>query len=250
VRFQGAIRAERFCTQDRAADLDLQEEAGSLAQGAVAGPGSSDTFETPEHFSVADRTSSALALIWEANTAAAGFNVYRSATSGGHYTKIISAPVTGASFADGGLGPNTTYYYQIAAVDSAGQESPRTSPIAGTTGSLSPLHATRISARISSTWRRFALARTSSGAKLKRWAAMTTWVTAWIPTVISSAKGLFSIDCVTVLDGGKACMTIRGTGADVVKMPRRHVGIDGRGRAAPPARSAKEHAFSVREGGC
>jgi hypothetical protein len=101
VRFQGAIRAERFCTQDRAADLDLQEEAGSLAQGAVAGPGSSDTFETPEHFSVADRTSSALALIWESNTAAAGFNIYRSATSGGHYTKIISARVTAASWRRG-----------------------------------------------------------------------------------------------------------------------------------------------------
>jgi hypothetical protein len=145
-------------------------------------------------------------------------HIYRSGTSGGHYIKIISAPVTGASFADGGLGPNTTYYYQIAAVDSAGQESPRTSPIAGTTGSQ-PVACDPYFGENFKHVAGFALARTSSGAKLKRWAAMTTWVTAWIPTVISSARGLLSIDCVSVRDGGKACMTIRGTGADVVKMP-------------------------------
>ena len=104
-----------------------------LAQGA--GAGSSDTFQTPGQFSVTDRTATSLALIWEANTAAAGFNIYRAAVSAGPYTKINSVPVTGASFADEGLGPNTTYYYEIAAVDGAGQESARTSPIPSTTAS-------------------------------------------------------------------------------------------------------------------
>jgi hypothetical protein len=41
--------------------------------------------------------------------------------------------VAGASFADGGLNPNTTYYYQISAVNSVGNESARTSSIPGTT---------------------------------------------------------------------------------------------------------------------
>jgi poly(3-hydroxybutyrate) depolymerase len=106
-----------------------------LAQGSVAGPGSPDAFETPKYLSVADRTSSSLALIWQSNTADAGFNIYRSAAGVGSYSKINSAPVTGASFVDGGLSPNTTYSYQIAAVDSASQESPRTTPIPGTTAS-------------------------------------------------------------------------------------------------------------------
>ena len=106
-----------------------------LALGSVSGPGSSDTFETPRYFSITDRTSSSLAMIWQPNIAAAGFNIYRSATGAGPFAKINSAPITGASFVDGGLNPNTTYYYQISAVDGAGQESARTTAIPGTTAS-------------------------------------------------------------------------------------------------------------------
>lgn len=104
-----------------------------LAQGFVAAPGSPDPFGPPVDFSVADSTSTSLALIWTPSASAAGFNIYRSAASAGSYAKINSTLVVGASFADGGLNANTTYYYQISAVNSVGQESAKASPISGTT---------------------------------------------------------------------------------------------------------------------
>lgn len=106
-----------------------------LAQGGVAGPGAPDKFETPKQFSIMDRTSSSLAMVWQPNAAAVGVNVYRATTSTGSYSKINIALVTGASFADVGLSPNATYHYQISAVDGAGQESARTTAIPGTTAS-------------------------------------------------------------------------------------------------------------------
>ena len=53
----------------------------------------------------------------------------------------------GGQFANGGLNPNTAYYYQISAINSVGHESARTSPISGTP-QPSRLHAIRISVTI------------------------------------------------------------------------------------------------------
>ena len=61
-----------------------------------------DTFGTPQNFSVSDDTPTSVALIWQANNAATGFNIYRSQSSAGTYTKINSSPVSGASFGDRG----------------------------------------------------------------------------------------------------------------------------------------------------
>ena len=58
------------------------------------------TFGTPQNFSVSDNTPTSVELIWQANNAATGFNVYRSDSSAGTYTKINSSPVSGASFVD------------------------------------------------------------------------------------------------------------------------------------------------------
>ena len=47
------------------------------------GGGSSGTFGTPQHFSVADSTSTSVALIWQPDSDAAGFNIYRALSSAG-----------------------------------------------------------------------------------------------------------------------------------------------------------------------
>jgi Esterase PHB depolymerase len=99
-----------------------------LAQTFVPGGGSSNTFGIPQQFSAPDSTSTSVELIWEANSAAAGFNIYRSPTSAGTYTKINSQPVSGASFVDRGLTQSATYYYEARAVDGSNQESAPTSP--------------------------------------------------------------------------------------------------------------------------
>ena len=100
--------------------------------------GGSDTFATPQDFSARDSTADSVALAWRANSAAAGFNVYRSSGNSGPFAKINSRLVTGASFGDRQLSPNTTYYYQLTAVNQSGMESAPTSAVTATTAPQPP----------------------------------------------------------------------------------------------------------------
>ena len=61
-------------------------------------------------------------LLWTANAAAdlLGYHVYRSAEPNYGYVRLTSEPLTGGSFfRDTGLASLTSYYYQVAAVDSS-----------------------------------------------------------------------------------------------------------------------------------
>ena len=78
-------------------------------------------------------------LIWEANSAAAGFNIYRSPAGVGSYTKINSQPVSGGSFVDRGLPANTSYDYEARAIDGQSSlESAPTPPVLGATSPVPP----------------------------------------------------------------------------------------------------------------
>src|SRR5712692_10102495 len=57
-------------------------------------------------------------LNWNASTGATSYNVSRSTTTGGPYTKIASAAL--ATYTDQGLTNGTTYYYVVAAVNAYG----------------------------------------------------------------------------------------------------------------------------------
>jgi hypothetical protein len=57
-------------------------------------------------------------LTWNASTGATSYNVGRSTTSGGPYTTVSSPTMT--SYADSSVTNGTTYYYVVAAVNSAG----------------------------------------------------------------------------------------------------------------------------------
>jgi hypothetical protein len=110
-----------------------------LAEGFVSGGGSSDTFGTPQNFSVSDSSATSVAMIWQPNSAAAGFNIYRSPSSNGQFMKINGNNlVSGASFVDRGLTPNTTYYYKIGAVNGSSVEKVVTDPVSGATASEPP----------------------------------------------------------------------------------------------------------------
>ncbi|OJT26536.1 hypothetical protein BO221_00360 [Archangium sp. Cb G35] len=72
-----------------------------------------------------------LDLSWSSNTEMdlVGYAVYRSTTPGGPYTKVAA---TSVSFhRDQGLSNGTSYYYVVAAVDVAGNESPRSGEVSG-----------------------------------------------------------------------------------------------------------------------
>lgn len=70
-------------------------------------------------------TAHSVTLNWNASTSTvSGYNVYRSTTSGGGYTRINNSLVGGLSYSDTTVQNATTYYYVATAVDSSGNESP------------------------------------------------------------------------------------------------------------------------------
>lgn len=69
---------------------------------------------------------SSIALNWvkAADSDLAGYNIYRSTSSGGPFAKVNAVPSDRtAYYLDEGLSPLTRYYYKVTAVDSSGNES-------------------------------------------------------------------------------------------------------------------------------
>jgi fibronectin type 3 domain-containing protein len=65
-----------------------------------------------------------VSLTWKASSSSvAGYNVYRSAKSGGPYTKLNSSADTATLYTDSAISAGSTYYYVTKAVNSAGAES-------------------------------------------------------------------------------------------------------------------------------
>ncbi|HUP32611.1 MAG TPA: S8 family serine peptidase [Gaiellaceae bacterium] len=66
-----------------------------------------------------------VSLDWANNSESdlAGYNVYRSTTSGEPYAKVNGSPVTSSSYGDSGLTNGATYYYVVRAVDNSNNES-------------------------------------------------------------------------------------------------------------------------------
>ncbi len=70
-------------------------------------------------------TSGAIELAWTANTEQdlAGYNVYRSDSSGGNYVRLNASLVTTSAYTDANLTADTTFFYVVTAVDSSNNES-------------------------------------------------------------------------------------------------------------------------------
>lgn len=69
-------------------------------------------------------------LLWAANPESdiKGYNVYRSNKISGSYKKLNSEPIPEPEYVDDGLKKDTTYYYQVIALDNSGHESQRSKP--------------------------------------------------------------------------------------------------------------------------
>ncbi len=97
-----------------------------------------------------------VSLTWNASSSATSYNVKRSTTSGGPYTKVASPTAT--SYTDTGLTNNTPYYYVVTAVNSAGESAASSqataTPSAPVTVPAVPtnLQATAGNTQISLTW--------------------------------------------------------------------------------------------------
>jgi hypothetical protein len=67
-------------------------------------------------------------LFWNSSSDAVGYNVYRSATANGTYSKINAALDANTAYTDGTVVSGHTYYYAATSVNSSGQESTRSTP--------------------------------------------------------------------------------------------------------------------------
>jgi fibronectin type 3 domain-containing protein len=97
-----------------------------------------------------------VSLTWSASTGATSYNLKRSTTSGGPYTKI-SSPTT-ANYTDTSLTNSTKYFYVVSAVNSAGESANSSEVSATPTAPANPpvtptnLQATAGNAQVSLTW--------------------------------------------------------------------------------------------------
>lgn len=102
-------------------------------------------------------------LDWADNTESdlAGYNVYRSTTSGSGYAKVNGALVTASAFTNTGLVNGTTYFFVVTAVDTSLLESgfsseapatPETGPVAGTPSNLTATATVRGTVKVDLAW--------------------------------------------------------------------------------------------------
>jgi Glycoside hydrolase family 44/Fibronectin type III domain len=97
-----------------------------------------------------------VSLSWSASSGATSYAVKRSSTSGGPYTQIANSSTT--SYMDTGLTDGTTYYYVVAAVNSAGSSANSTEVSAKPTAAVSippaptGLQATAGNAQVGLSW--------------------------------------------------------------------------------------------------
>ncbi len=93
-----------------------------------------DTFppSAPTSITIASR-GGLVSIFWPANSEpdVVGYNVYRSDDEKS-WTKITSRPITTITFSDKQVKANQKYFYQITAVDNAGNESPRSETLSET----------------------------------------------------------------------------------------------------------------------
>ena len=109
----------------RAVDSANESADSNEASGA---PADNVPPAAPTGVTAADRPADqggAVVIIWSANAESdlAGYNLYRSLTSGGSYSKVNAALLAGLSFTDTGLTNGTIYFYVVRAVDTSGNES-------------------------------------------------------------------------------------------------------------------------------
>ena len=98
--------------------------SGSLSFGSNA-----STPQTMESLSgVGTVTAYSVNLFWNSSTDVVGYNVYRSIAANGTYSKINSALQANTAYTDSTVVSGQTYYYAATSVNSAGQESGRSTP--------------------------------------------------------------------------------------------------------------------------
>ena len=107
-------------------NVDISVTFAPTAAGSVTGSASvlSNATNSPSNEPLSGTGIHAVSLSWTASTSTvAGYNIYRAGQSGGPYTLLNSALVSGTTYTDPTVQPGQTYYYVATAMNSANLES-------------------------------------------------------------------------------------------------------------------------------
>jgi fibronectin type 3 domain-containing protein len=114
-----------------------------LAAGIMAAPAAlaATVPATPEDLELTAGADSSITIEWAASPGATSYRIYRGTSAGGESTTPI-ATTTGTEYKDAGLSPTPIYFYQVTAVNSAGEsartaeDASKTPPPIGTGGNV------------------------------------------------------------------------------------------------------------------
>ncbi|MBI4193292.1 MAG: carboxypeptidase regulatory-like domain-containing protein, partial [Candidatus Colwellbacteria bacterium] len=91
---------------------------------------------TPTGFAATAASASQINLSWSVVSAATSYDIYRSPTSGGTFTRLGSEPTVSSgsttTYSDTGLTASTAYYYKITALNATGESEPTSAATATT----------------------------------------------------------------------------------------------------------------------
>ncbi|MFL6624534.1 MAG: fibronectin type III domain-containing protein [Sulfurifustis sp.] len=130
----GLTPGTTYTYQVTAVDANRNESAKSGSVSATT-TGTPPAVAAPTNLAVGINGTTAT-LSWTAASGVAGYNVYRSTTSGGPWTRANASLVATTSYSDAGLSANTKYYWVVRSQNSSGAESANSNQASATTGAL------------------------------------------------------------------------------------------------------------------
>lgn len=122
-------------------DVDNAKVSSIIVESPSGGVSDTTPPASPANLSATAHDGS-ISLIWNDNSEndLAGYNVYRSISSGGSYTKTNVSLVSTTNYTDNSVSNGTTYFYVVTAEDDSGNESEYSSEVSATPESGSILY--------------------------------------------------------------------------------------------------------------
>jgi hypothetical protein len=104
------------------------KSSGTVSGSLSLASNASDPLAKASLTGVGTLTPYSISLYWDAGADAVGYNVYRSASSSGSYSRINAALDANTAYTDSTVVGGNTYYYAATSVSSSGLESARSTP--------------------------------------------------------------------------------------------------------------------------